>query len=249
MTMINSLAKLQKNSSRSGFKETLAKEKLLKGLQYAYGLGCEQINYKMAIKYLTESKDLGNASAPVFLARLTKLGKGVSKSVNQAQALCFEALHLNIEQSANQGDEFSQAALGLMFYWGYGVPQDSHRAVFYYQKSAKQNNALAQYDLGILYHGDIFGRGSNVETSVQLITKSAEQQDADAQYILGMGYKNGQYLPRDEQKSVKWFKKAAIQNNILAQNELGLINLYGTVGIDNKKEALKWFYACVLGSF
>ena len=57
---------------------------------------------------------------------------------------------------AKQGGAAAQYNLGLLYDYGYGVPQDYVEAVKWYRKAAEQGNAEAQRGLGWLY---LTGRG------------------------------------------------------------------------------------------
>ena len=61
-----------------------------------------------------------------------------------------------IRLSADQGNASAQYNLGLMYDFGWGVPQDKAEAVRWFRLSADQGNADAQYNLGVSY---VFGRG------------------------------------------------------------------------------------------
>lgn len=59
-------------------------------------------------------------------------------------------------ETAEQGNADAQNNLGVMYYFGYGVPQDYKKAFEWYTKAAEQGNAKAQYRLGDMYY---FGYG------------------------------------------------------------------------------------------
>lgn len=48
---------------------------------------------------------------------------------------------------SNQGNAAAEAFLGFMYHHGYGVAQDSEKAVDFYKMAAKQGNRYAQYNL------------------------------------------------------------------------------------------------------
>jgi TPR repeat protein len=58
---------------------------------------------------------------------------------------------------------------------------------------------------------------------------------------MGYCFESGRGVQKDEEESVKWFRKAAEQNNANAQ--LGLANAYlrGTSLPKNEAEAVKWY--------
>ena len=72
---------------------------------------------------------------------------------------------------------------------------------------AKQGNAKAQYNLGVMYEN---GRGVRQDyiQAVQWYRKAAEQGIAQAQYNLGLMYAKGEGVRRDHKIAKEWFGKA-----------------------------------------
>lgn len=54
---------------------------------------------------------------------------------------------------ADQGDRYAQFYLGLMYEYGWGVPQDYEQAVTWYREAGNQGLAEAQNNLGGMYFG------------------------------------------------------------------------------------------------
>ena len=75
-------------------------------------------------------------------------------------------------------------------------------------KAAKQGNAVAQYNLGVMYQQ---GKGvpKNDKTAGKWYTLAAEQGDADAQSNLGWMYYNGRGVLQDYVRAHMWFNIAA----------------------------------------
>ena len=65
--------------------------------------------------------------------------------------------------------------------------------------------------------------------------------NAQAQGQLGSMYANGDGVPQDSAKALKWFRKAAEQGLAEAQNVLGLMYAAGTGTPRDEGEALVWF--------
>ena len=68
----------------------------------------------------------------------------------------------------------------------------------------------------------------------------AEAGDPAAQYELGVMYQNGEGVPQNYSKSVKWFRMAAEQGDSNAQYSLGLKYSVGHGVPQNYPEAAKW---------
>jgi hypothetical protein len=58
---------------------------------------------------------------------------------------------------AEQGNSSAQQYLGVIYYWGKGVPKDNAEAAKWYRPAADQGDASAQFNLGKMYAS---GRGT-----------------------------------------------------------------------------------------
>lgn len=89
------------------------------------------------------------------------------------------------------------------------------------EKLFEQNNADAQYKLGIRYYtGD--GVEKNHSEAVKWFRKAAEQGNAEAQYNLGVCYENGEGVDKNLAEAAKWYRKVAEQGDANAQRNLGM---------------------------
>src|SRR5437870_65404 len=75
---------------------------------------------------------------------------------------------------------------------------------------------------------------------VEELKAKAEAGDAASELQLGLRYGGGEGVRKNEVEAVKWFRKAAEQNNATAQALLGTY-LYDKGGTKNNVEAVKWF--------
>lgn len=89
------------------------------------------------------------------------------------------------------------------------------------EKLFEQNNADAQYKLGIRYYtGD--GVEKNHSEAVKWFRKAAEHGNAEAQYNLGVCYEKGEGVDKNLAEAAKWYRKVAEQGDANAQRNLGL---------------------------
>jgi len=105
---------------------------------------------------------------------------------------------------------------------------------------AEQGEALAQYNLGLLYRK---GRGvpqDDVQAR-QWYEKAAAQGQAKAQYNLGTLYLNGSGVPKDYQQALRWFRMAADQGEALAQTKIGIMYDDGQGVPHDLVQAHKWY--------
>ncbi|MDR2876378.1 MAG: sel1 repeat family protein, partial [Methylobacillus sp.] len=137
--------------------------------------------------------------------------------------------------NAQDGDKLAQYALGRVYDFGQGAPQDYAQAAQWYRKAAEQNHPDAQYSLGLMYE---LGQGTqqNYGQAARWYRKAAEQGQPYAQYGMGMLYALGQGIPKDYEQADQWFRKSAAQGNTDALRELGFLYRYGQ-GVPRNKVA------------
>src|SRR5919106_1454360 len=99
---------------------------------------------------------------------------------------------------------------------------DYATALHLFRPLAGQGNAVAQYNLGMMYS---LGRGvpRDYAVAVSWYLKAADQGDASAQYNLGVMYSIGQGVRPDPVAAVSWYRKAAEQGHAGAQSNLGVM--------------------------
>ncbi|MFT6908978.1 MAG: TPR repeat protein [Oleiphilaceae bacterium] len=107
-------------------------------------------------------------------------------------------------------------------------------------KSAKQGDAPAQFNLGIMYDK---GKGVAQDDKQAAIwyRKAAEQGHALAQYNLGIVYANGEGVPQDDKQAVMWYRRAAEQGLAQAQYNLGIVYANGEGVPQDDKQAVMWY--------
>jgi hypothetical protein len=107
--------------------------------------------------------------------------------------------------------------LGFRLYAGEGVAKDQVEAVKWLRKAAEQNDAEAQYNLGVCYaHGE--GVAKDLVEAVKWYRKAAEQNFAGAQYNLGVCFYNGRGVAKDWVEAYKWLLLAAKEGDEDAKN-------------------------------
>lgn len=118
--------------------------------------------------------------------------------------------------------------------------EDYSAALREWRPLAEQGDALAQYNLGVLYRK---GRGvpqDDVQAR-QWFAKSAAQGQAKAQFNLGTLYFNGEGVPKDYQQALRWLRLAADQGEALAQTKIAIMYDHGQGVPKNIVQAHKWY--------
>ena len=147
-------------------------------------------------KTTTEDKQAGTAPAQDSAEYWYRLGEqyacgiGVPRDDAKARQWYTKAA-ATFKKAAEQGDADAQFRLGDMYKKGKGVPQNNGRACQWYAKAAAQRH----------------------KTSLSVLKQLAEQGHADAQLSLGDMYANGIGVPRDDDRALQWYAKAARQSH------------------------------------
>jgi TPR repeat protein len=163
------------------------------------------------------------AAVAVLIFAVGFAGPGAAGPFEDASAAAekgdyAEALRL-MRPLAEQGLATAQNYLGIMYEWGWGVPQNDAAAASWFRKAADQGDAHAQYNLGLMYRN---GYGVSLDYSAALFwyRKAADQSNASAQIALGDMYAFGYGVSRDYAAAVSWYRKAADQGDAAAQSAL-----------------------------
>lgn len=83
---------------------------------------------------------------------------------------------------------------------------------------------------------------SNLTGKVREIYNAAQKGDADAQLELGFYYQEGEEgAPKDQQKAIYWYKKAAENGNVIAQFNMGEIYDSGNGVKQDFAKAASWY--------
>ena len=133
-----------------------------------------------------------------MLKKLTALAMGLCLSM---PAMAVDVATLT--QQAENGDKNAQAKLADY----YDDKQDYQQAFNWYQKSANQGYATAQYNLGVMYR-DGQGVRQDYQQAFNWYQKSANQGYAAAQNNLGVMYDEGQGVRQNKVTAKEWFGKA-----------------------------------------
>ena len=128
---------------------------------------------------------------------------------------------------------------GVVLEWGMGVERNLKEAATWYRAAAEQRHALAQHNLGWLYH---YGKGVEQDDAVAVgwWRKAAERGFVRSQNILAHRYYVGDGVGQDYAEAVRWWRKAAEQGHAEAQENLGWRYLDGKGVEVDYAEAAHW---------
>ena len=104
---------------------------------------------------------------------------------------------------------------------------DPARAVGACRRLAERGDAIAEYNLGLMYYAGQ-GVAQDYGQAIRLFREAAEQGDPPSQYSLGLAYENGQGVERDYVEAAASYRRAAEQGYVQAQGALGFMYGSGT---------------------
>jgi TonB family protein len=117
-----------------------------------------------------------------------------------------------LTQKAEQGDKASQFELGVLYFEGKQLPQDTEKGLYWLEKSAYQNEAKAQILLAELYFEGKGVAKSNFKATFWL-TSAAETGSVKAAFLAATIYAStGDYL-----RAYIWFAVAERQGHERSQ--------------------------------
>lgn len=93
---------------------------------------------------------------------------------------------------------------------------DGANARTIFEALAAGGNAVAEFNLGVLYEGAA-GIAANPDEAVRWYTQAAEHGNALAQFNLSVMYDLGRGVAQDNEKALAWLQRAAAAGNASAQ--------------------------------
>lgn len=156
--------------------------------------------------------------------------------------------------AAMQGDAEAQCCIGYCYHTGTIVDIDYQKALNWYQKAANQENAQAQFYIGIIYM-EIAGEpidSAKIDSAKKYIEFAfrnmpelkysllgeANMGDILSQHIIASFYFFGIGMEQDSNQAFYWWQKAANQGFGPAQYSVGICYASG-IGVDVSLDSAK----------
>lgn len=191
----------------------------LLGEMYSDGQGIE-LNLSLAKEWYEKSAAQGHQGAQKKLAKLKSSWDTPYKQLTVAdmagKVIDGDAYFVSAANSAQSGDAKAQFELGVMYFKGFGVPQDYIKALDFFEKAAVQGHERAKdyiprtyFALGSDYFSEDAGERQDDHEAFKWFSKAAELGHAQAQYLIGLMYYFGEGIQKDEVKGVVLLKQSA----------------------------------------
>jgi TPR repeat protein len=148
--------------------------------------------------------------------------------------------------AAKDGNADAEVTLGLMYWYGSGVPKDYEHAMNLFQLSAAQGNGRAMNVIGYAYQNGI-GALPDLAKAVSWYEKSAEKGERRGQNNLAILYSEGVGVSKNLEKADALWRQAAEQGDSGAMIHLGDACWYGKGVPADKDAALEWWRKATLG--
>lgn len=232
------------------------------GLAYDDGLGVPQ-SYAKGAYWYQKAAAQGDVNAENSLGDAYAHGQGVPQNYVKAAYWYEQAAQ---GDSTAVGKSFAEYSLGSLYYHGEGVPQNYTEAAYWWKIVAAEGGFSADGSLGALYvdwqnyteaahwfrgvaglAGNFLGGERPDPRALQQLQQAAQQGDPAAEFDFGALLFNHDNKPfglphgSDYARAVPWYKKAAIQGDVDAEDTLGLYYHLGLGVRKNSAKALYWW--------
>lgn len=166
------------------------------------------------------------------------IGEGVEKNYDSAFVYFKKAFDEN-------GNSDGLVGLAGLYKNGFGVEKNIEKAFTYYFKAAYLGNRFSMKKVAQMYDK---GEGTlkNETEAFNWYLKLADFGDSESQMIVGHRYGKGIGVKENFKKAVYYSKKASLQENLLAINNLGYYYEYGksNLNINYDYAYSLYLYAC-----
>lgn len=149
-----------------------------------------------------------------------------------------------VAHHAAKGDAEAQFDIGIMYYTGTNLPQDTDKAIEFLTKAAEQGHMEAELALGCIFTDD--SSYLNLDSSISWLEKASLQGSVHAQFRLSQiygaviyGEADGPYT--DEKRALALLRLAAEGGYPLAQTMMGVAYDTGAGVAKDSNEAFRWF--------
>jgi TPR repeat protein len=151
--------------------------------------------HNKVVSYLEYAATHGNTKAQYHLSeRLQEQGN-------------YEQAKQHLTDAAKRGFNKAQLMLGSNYLTGANSYQcDINKAIFWLEKAAKHNMALAYYNLGECYR--MSGPQNNISKAFTYYRQGAHRDEPNAQYELAECYRFGRGVDKDLGQAARFYRKA-----------------------------------------
>ncbi|XP_054398014.2 protein sel-1 homolog 2 isoform X10 [Pongo abelii] len=153
------------------------------------------VQIQKALHYFLKAAKAGSANAMAFIGKMYLEGNAAAPQ-NNATAFKYFSM------AASKGNAIGLHGLGLLYFYGKGVPVNYAEALIYFQKAAEKGWPDAQFQLGFMYYS-----GSGIQKDYKLAFKyfylASQSGQPLAIYYLAKMYATGTGVVRSCRTAVE----------------------------------------------
>jgi len=212
--------------------QEIAEAQFRLGRSYHFGIGVEK-NYNQSVKWYKKAIKNGSTFALSNLGICYEFGLGLKRNPVKAFNL--------YKQSSSLGNLWGMNNFARCYEFGIGTKKNEYEAFILYKKAVNTNKPSPKTLINLArfyFYGKIIPR--DINKAIQLYKLAAENGNIKAQMILGGIYDGfDKSCPKNDIESIKWYTKAANQNDGFSQYQL----YKSFMKKGDMKKALKWLRA------
>ena len=192
--------------------------------------------YESAFRILMPLAKRGDADAQCIIGNMYYDGLSVDKSIDEAiewlnsSALggnnnanqSLAAIYIDIKEykkakklleiSISSGNSVSMHYLGMMYYYGYGIPVDYCKAKKLFEDSIREGNFQSYAFLSSIFIEGLCGE-QDLYLALRYAFHSANINDKRGQALLGKFYEDGIIVNKDCREALLWYRRSFENGN------------------------------------
>ncbi|MCP3795786.1 metallophosphoesterase [Paenibacillus sp. CH40] len=176
-------------------------------------------NIVKAIENLENLADKNNEKAICYLGDIFIEGEYIEKDISRGVDL--------LVTSGRKGDIISKRKLGYRYLYGFGLDKNPVEGEKYLKEAIDAGDLHAKY----LYANSIIHQKIQTQVekdlALELLEQSEQAGNTGAMCSLGELYLEGEFLPKNIEKGLKYFNEAIDKGDPRAMSELGHRLIYG----------------------
>lgn len=200
----------------------------------------ESSNPSQGISWLEQAMEQGDIASKMELMKCYYQGLGVTKDYSKVINLYNSAWESGLDDKKYAEYHF---IMGECLENGYGILEDSDKAIYYYELAAKHNHVPSKIKLGELYKKASTKRSKDIEKSLKWYESASDDGDLEAMFSIGKMYETREISDKKYMnKAYEWYLRAGQQGHMESQAKLGLFFYKGWGGIKwGYKESAEWY--------
>ena len=162
-----------------------------------------------------------------------------AKNMQAENANDIDSMH-KLFSLATAGDVDAQEKIGDKYAYGWGMPMDKSKAIYWYKRASEQGSCSAQIEMLRIYSDEMCCK-YGLQDAMDWWRKLAEKGDKTALHVHGLIYYWGVLVPRDLNQAFDCLMKAALQHNPYVHFRIGHMYEFGEGVRKNSLKAKYWY--------